>query len=208
MRSTSRIEYRQNVPFIMTYILNTKIMRSEGMINIDKELFRKTEGKLYRYYGHTRFIEKLRDKALLLTQQKEAIRREMQELKHIQLESDLNMGIDYSMEKIQSSGSSTSVVENQMVKYIERLEKDYKHTIRSIGKINSRIREIELEMQNIGYNISLLGEEDKRFLELKYGDKKNILQISLKLNIAQATAYRKREELIQAISEYDNMLLK
>ncbi|UFH63877.1 transcriptional regulator [Clostridium cadaveris] len=178
------------------------------MINIDKELFRKTEGKLYRYYGHTRLIEKLRDKVMLLTQQKEAIRREMQELKHIQLESDLNMGIDYSMEKIQSSGTSTSVAENQMVKYIERLEKDYKHTIRSIGKINSRIREIELEMQSIGYNISLLGEEDKRFLELKYGDKKNILQISLKLNIAQATAYRKREELIQAISEYDNMLLK
>ena len=54
----------------------------------------------------------------------------------------------------------------------------------------------------------MLQEEDKRFLELKYGDKKNILQISLRLNIAQATAYRKREELVEVIAEYENTFLK
>ncbi|WP_368235647.1 hypothetical protein [Clostridium perfringens] len=56
-------------------------------------------------------------------------------------------------------------------------------------------------------NLSTLNEEDRRFIELKYGDDKSILAISQSLNIAQATAYRKMEEIIELVEEFKNTLL-
>ena len=57
-------------------------------------------------------------------------------------------------------------------------------------------------------NVEQLNEEDKRFIELKYGDKENLLYISIKLNMSKTTAYRKREEIVENIAEYEeNMKL-
>ena len=61
------------------YSHNPKIMRSEGMINIDKELFRKTEGKLYRYYSKDKHEKSLKEKLNLLNNQIEAINKELRE---------------------------------------------------------------------------------------------------------------------------------
>ena len=62
-------------------------------------------------------------------------------------------------------------------------------------------------VSNMDLNLSTLNEEDRRFIELKYGDEKSILSISQSLNIAQATAYRKREEIIELVAEFKNTLL-
>ena len=78
---------------------------------------------------------------------------------------------------------------------------------KKILKSRAKLREIERYVDHMDRNIKMLQEEDKRFLELKYGDKKNILQISMILNIAQATAYRKREELVEVVAEYENTFL-
>ncbi|WP_415330922.1 hypothetical protein [Clostridium perfringens] len=56
-------------------------------------------------------------------------------------------------------------------------------------------------------NLSTLNEEDRRFIELKYGDEKSILAISQSLNIAQATAYRKREEIIELVADFKNTMM-
>ena len=57
-------------------------------------------------------------------------------------------------------------------------------------------------------NVEQLNGEDKRFIELKYGDRKNLLYISIKLNMSKTTAYRKREEIVENIAEYEeNMKL-
>ncbi|MGG7144905.1 transcriptional regulator [Clostridium nigeriense] len=171
---------------------------------MDKELFRKTEGKLYRYYESKKKIYSI----------KEDIARLEREIKTIEYDiRHSNVTIDYYQngigiqERVQSSSTGTSYAENEMCKQIERLEKEHVEKTKKVLKNRSKIRDMERYIDYIDRNIRMLQEEDKRFLELKYGDKKNILQISMRLNIAQATAYRKREELVEAVAEYENTFL-
>ena len=172
---------------------------------MDKELFRKTERKLYRYYESKKSIYCIKDEIARLE-------REL-----VTIEYDIrhsNVTIDYYQngigiqERVQSSSTGTSYAESEMCKQIERLEREHLEKTKKILKNRAKIRELEKYISYMDRNINLLGEEDKRFLELKYGDKKNILQISLRLNIAQATAYRKREELVEVVAEYENTFLK
>lgn len=172
---------------------------------MDKELFRKTEGKLYRYYESKKKIYNI----------KEDIARLEREIKTIEYDiRHSNVAIDYYQngigiqERVQSSSTGTSYAENEMCKQIERLEKEHVEKTKKLLKNKAKIRELERYIDYMDRNIRMLQEEDKRFLELKYGDKKNILQISMRLNIAQATAYRKREEIVEVIAEYENTFLK
>lgn len=170
---------------------------------MDKELFRKTEGKLYRYYKYKMDIKRISSNIELLENKKAKIEEDIK---------STNVNIDYYQngiginERVQSSNTGTSYAEAEMCKQIEKLEREHVLVVKRIFKNKARIRELESFINNMERNIEMLNEEDKRFIELKYGDKKNILQISLKMNMAQMTAYRKRDEIIKAIAEYDNLL--
>lgn len=171
---------------------------------IDKNIFRKTEAELYRYFDYKKEIIKLQNK----------IKYQRDRLSKIELDiKSVNVTIDYYQngvgisERVQTSPSGSSFVEEQMCKEISKLEKEYLIINKKILKNNHRLREVEGYINNMEINLSTLSEEDIRYIELKYGDKKSILAISQKLNIAQATAYRKREEIISNIAEFENTLL-
>lgn len=61
-------------------------------------------------------------------------------------------------------------------------------------------------ISNMDFNITMLNEESKRFLELKYSDKAKVVEISRKMNMAAATVYRIREEMIEDIENFMNIL--
>lgn len=171
---------------------------------IDKNIFRKTEAELYRYFDYKKEIIKLQNK----------IKYQRDRLSKIELDiKNVNVTIDYyqngvgTSERVQTSPSGSSFVEEQMCKEISKLEKEYLIINKKILKNNHRLRDVEGYINNMEINLSTLSEEDRRYIELKYGDKKSILAISQKLNIAQATAYRKREEIISNIAEFENTLL-
>lgn len=165
---------------------------------MDKEIFRKTEGKLYRYYESKKKIYRIKEDIASLEKEIETIEYD---IRHSNVIIDYYQNGIGIQERVQSS-SSTSYAENEMCKQIERLEKEHVEKTKKILKSRAKLREIERYVDYMDRNIKMLQEEDKRFLELKYGDKKNILQISMILNIAQATAYRKREELVEVVAEY------
>ena len=171
---------------------------------IDKNIFRKTEAELYRYFDYKKEIIKLQNK----------IKYQRDRLSKIELDiKSVNVTIDYYQngvgisERVQTSHSGSSFVEEQMCKEISKLEKEYLIINKKILKNNHRVRDLEEYVDNMEINLSTLNEEDRRYIELKYGDKKSILSISQHLNIAQATAYRKREEIIKAVAEFKNTLL-
>ena len=171
---------------------------------MDKELFRKTEGKLYRYYQSKKKIRELNNEISSLEYHKERVEYDIRQA---------NVTIDYYQngtglqERVQSSTSGSSYAEIEMCKEIEKLEREHLRINKKILKIKAKIRELEEFIRHMNENVEQLNEEDKRFIELKYGDKKSMIYISMKLNMAQATTYRKREELIESIAEYENTLL-
>lgn len=174
---------------------------------IDKEVFKKTEGRLYRYYKQLKFIQKLKRKIDLLYDQKEQVEKEKVELRNLRVEIGNNMGIDYSRDKVQASSSGSSEVERGVIKYIDDLDKEEERILRKILKTNAKIRTIEMELWDIEYNLNMLNEELRRFVEWKYGEKKSIEWISIEMyGGARMTAYRKREEVIENIAQFTNII--
>lgn len=170
---------------------------------MDKELFDKTESMLYRYFNSKKKIVAINNEISNLIYRRDKVEYD---IKHA------NVAIDYYQngigiqERVQSSPSGSSYAENQMCKEIEKLEREHLQLNKIILRRKAKIREMEAFINHMDNNISQLNEEDKRFLELKYGDGKNPIQISMILNIAQATAYRKRDELVEIVAEYENTL--
>lgn len=171
---------------------------------MDKELFRKTEGKLYRYYKSKSKIYRLKNEISFLESKLKRIESYIK---------NTNVTIDYYQngagisERVQTSSSGSSYAETEICREIEKLEKNHVYTYKKILKLKAKIEELEEFIFHMEANIGQLNEEAKRFLELKYGDEKNLIYISMTLNMSKTTAYRKREELVENIASYDDSLL-
>jgi len=171
---------------------------------LDKDLFKKTEGRLYRHYRNKKEIEKLKSRVVLLWKQKEQIEQDIR---------TTNVKIDYYQsgmalgERVQTSSTGTSYAEREIIKAIEKLERELIQKKKKILKLEARIREKEEQIADMDYNISMLSEEYKRFLEWKYGERKSIDWIATEMyGGARTTAYRKREELVESIAQWCNIV--
>lgn len=171
---------------------------------LEKDLFKKTEGRLYRHYRNIKEIDKLKSRVALLLKQKEQIENDIR---------STNVKIDYYQsgvgfgERVQTSSAGTSYAEREIIKAIEKLEKELVHKKRKILKLNARIREKEEQITDMDYNISMLSEEYKRLLEWKYGEGKSLDWIATEMyGGARTTAYRKREELVESIAQWCNIV--
>lgn len=87
------------------------------------------------------------------------------------------------------------------MKEIERVR-----IVKQILKTKDKKRELENYISNMDFNINMLNEESKRFLELKYSDKAKVIAIAQKMNMAVATVYRIREEIVEKIANFMNII--
>lgn len=173
---------------------------------MDKELFKKVEGRLYRYYSQLRLIDKLKHNVVVLYKQLEAIESDLRTT-NIKIDPVESRSIDYSKERVTSTNTGTSYAENEIIKAIEKLEKEYMYKKRKLLKLHAKIRLMEEELEDMNYNISLLSDEAKIFIELKYGDKKSVNWIGdFKYGGARTTAHRRREQIIMDIASCSNFV--
>lgn len=176
------------------------------MINLlEKDLFKKTEGRLYRHYRNKKEIEKLKSRVVLLWKQKEQIEQDIR---------TTNVKIDYYQsgmalgERVQTSSTGTSYAEREIIKAIEKLERELIQKKKKILKLEARIREKEEQIADMDYNIQMLNEEYKRLIEWKYGERKSIDWIATEMyGGARTTAYRKRDELVESIAQWCNIIV-
>lgn len=168
---------------------------------MEDELFRKTENQLYRYYRYKNKIQKQIRKVEILEQQIENLDNQMRNVhKYINLDT-MPPGAGIS-DGVQSSISGSSYMEKQMEKEVDKLEKRKVEKIKSKIKTESKIMDMQSFIRIMDTNIEMLDEEDKRFVEYFYGSDKNVPYIAMQLNMAQATAYRKREDLVKNIADF------
>ena len=166
----------------------------------NKEYFKKVEEMLYKYYDNKKSISKYKSSVVILYKHQEQLKQEMKEPKGLELTAYDGMGIDYAKDIVTFSSDNAGSAEKETIRYINNLEKDYKYIVQKIIKQNTKIRELELEIYNVEFNVNMLSEEFKRFVELKYRDKKSVDWIAVEMyGGARSTAYRKREEIIDSI---------
>lgn len=167
---------------------------------MEEKLFKKTEEQLYRYYEYKNKIYKLERKVEDLEEQIQKIDNQMRNVhKYIHLDTDLPA--TGTGEKVQTSISGTSYMEKQMEQEVTKLEKRKIEKIKSKIKTENKISDMKSFIKIMDTNIEHLLEEDKRFIEYLFGSKASIPYIAIKLNMAQATAYRKKDDLIENIAD-------
>jgi predicted nucleic acid-binding Zn-ribbon protein len=167
---------------------------------ITEEVFRKTEGRLYRYYWQRRQIDKLKHMVVVLWKQLQSIEQDIKQT-NVTIEPE-SRSFDYSKVRVQTSNDGSSYAENEIIKELDKLHREWQRTKRRILKINAKIREFEKEIADIGYVISLLNEECKQFVELKYGESKSLYEIADRLNMGKSTAGRRREEIVEDVAKW------
>lgn len=171
---------------------------------MDKTLFEETEKALYKYFKYKKKIYKLEGRAKYLENRLDVIEEDIK---------NANVTIDYYQngtgisERVQTSSKGTSFAEEQICREIGKLEREHIIIMKKLFRTRADIRYLNDYVSNMDLNLNTLNEEDRRFVELKYGDKKSILAISQSLNIAQATAYRKREEVVYKVADFKNTMM-
>lgn len=162
---------------------------------MNKEIFKRIEGKLYNYYKEKKMIYILKDNILNLEKRLEEVK---QDIKYINVSVDDYKSAGFG-ERVQTSLKAGSTFENQICTEIGKLEQEYTFMLRKILKTKRQLRESKNYIKTFNNKLESLGEEDKRFLELKYSSKESMVAIARKLNIAEITAYRKREDILSKL---------
>lgn len=171
---------------------------------MDKEMFKKIEWKLYRYFEKDKKIKSIQDKIDLLE-------------KHIKLINEKIKNIDISIpvesrsinfdEKVQVSSDGTSYAERTMINIIDRLERETINNKNEIIKLEELIRKTKEDNKILDNYIVYLNNDYKKFLEYKYKDKLKNWQIANKLNMSEVTCTRVKRDLINDISRWENSFL-
>ena len=157
----------------------------------EKSEYQKVEGKLYDYYKYKNEIGKLKNTMELLEKQIVDID---EHIRNLPLDTDLP-SVEIG-ERVQTSRCGTSYFEKQLDSEVTQLEKEKIDKIKRIYRIDSKIRSMEDFINEMDYSISLMDDEDKKFIELKYKQGKRATSIALEMNISQATLYRRKNKII------------
>ncbi len=166
---------------------------------ISEELFRKTEGSLYRHYRQLKEIDKLKNRVQVLSIQKERIRQDLRET-NITLEPE-SRSIEFG-ERVQSSSTGESYAERSLVREIVRLEAEWKYVRRRIIRNNIRIRELEAQIADMEFIIRKFASEYRSFIALRYCEGNALDTIARKLNMSKATASRERKDIVETIAKW------
>lgn len=167
---------------------------------MDKELFRKTESKLYRYFNKDKQEKALRDKLALLDKQIESIDRDLREC-NVSIEPSLSA--QQYTERIQTSSDGASYAEKEIMRVTEL--KIRRKTQKQLEKENvlEQLDNIEIESNEIEWKIRDFNGELKKLLELKYKKKYNEEKIAQEMHLNQSQVNRRKQQIINKILMWD-----
>lgn len=173
---------------------------------IKKEVFKKTEGMLYRYFKDKRDMDMIQHKILVLENKKNKLEYILKSTDISSLEcmnGDIK-GISYESEKVQTSVGKESYFEKVLLKEIDNLERECMHINKKIIKLKIKATEKEARISEIEYVLKQLSEEARIFIDLKYVEGASFYKIAHKLNMSKSTAERRRGEIIEDIAKFYN----
>lgn len=167
---------------------------------IDKDTFRKTEKKLYNYFGKNKKINSIKLKVSLLKRQIEDIESKLKNV-NVSIPEESN-SITYE-ERVQTSPDGVSYAERTLMRITDKLISEKARKEEEITDLEEELRDIEADNIIMDDNIRCLNEEDKKFLKIKYEEKKKDWQIGFKLGISQSSATRIRQGLVENVARWE-----
>lgn len=167
---------------------------------MNRELFKKTEDKLYNYFKQENKISTLRHRIDILEKQIFEIAQDLKKCNvSIEVESS-NLRFE---ERVQSSSDRTSYAEREVIRITDLKLKRKLDKELEVERIKEEIENIELDNAILDYNLKYLNREMYNLLMLKYKQKLNETQISFAMNISQSQVNKIKQKVIADIINWE-----
>lgn len=167
---------------------------------MEKDSLKRTEEKLFKYYNDKKKIHKLERMSEDLEEQIKKIDNQIRNV-HNYITLDTDLPAVGTGERVQTSISSSSYMEREMENEVTKLEKRKVQKIKEKISIENNISDIQSFIRSMETNLEYLSEEDKRLVEFLYGEKMKVPYVAMILNQAQATCYRRKEDVLENIAD-------
>ncbi|MEY7998627.1 transcriptional regulator [Clostridium sp. Mt-5] len=173
---------------------------------MDKETFKKTEGKLYGYFRDLKEMELLEIDCRELQDQEESIQWDIKHC-NVYVSPDSHMSPSFS-ERVQTSPTGESVAEKGIVREIEKLEDELEYVSGKLRRNRARIRQLKRNIAPLKKVLTVppLSKEMMDFVIYKYKINKSINWIANEMyGGVRSTAYRRRGEILEDIVKWESL---
>ena len=171
------------------------------MNKISDGAFKKTEGLLYRHYKNIKTKDRILNETERLNRSIQGIHRDMESLKD---DIDGIRGISYEGVSVQTSENLIGIPERQIMELQEQmgiLILELERKTRKIYKNQAKIRELDENIGYIEYATEGFKEQEKQYIEYKYGEGCSFRHIARQLPMSVDTARRRRGEIVKEVAE-------
>ncbi len=200
-RGRKRIKGRIDIDRIINLAAGIKVgYMNRRTLMLDKKLYSKTEGRLYRYFRDIEEIDKLENRCMELEKAEESLRQDIRNT-NVSIDAELGMAIGYE-ERVQISTTGTSRAEQGIIKEIERMQREWKQTRKQILKNHARIREIQRQNADMNYLFRNMATEYKLIAEMKYKEKLSLERIGERVCIDKSNVKRKKDKIVRDASKF------
>lgn len=153
-------------------------------------------GRIKKYYSSLKQIEFLEGELERLERKKEKYIKDMETDKiHIEV---LNFAVNYSDCKVKGS-SQTSPIEKGLDLAFERVEKSLSLVVKRINCIKLEIELIEISIDSIRKSISLLDDDCRRYIELRYRDNNFNYEIENAMHLSRMQVQGLKNRALRAL---------
>lgn len=117
-------------------------------------------------------------------------------------------GVSYDRVIVSGGGLPTSFMEKEIERIYRELEQSYKNTENEILRTKGLIRKLEEDSGDMDFYLSMLSEESKSILDMKYKEKKSLYQIAQAVCMSEATISRVLKDIFMDIVRLENYYKK
>lgn len=173
---------------------------------LDKETFKRTEGKMYGYFRDLKEIELLEIDCKELQDQEQSIEWDIKHC-NVYVSPDSHMSPSFD-ERVQTSPTGEGIAEKGIIREIEKLEDELEYVRRKLRRNRARIRELNRNTASVKKVLTVppLSKEMMDFINYKYKLSKSINWITNEMyGGVRSTAYRRREEILEDIVKWERL---
>lgn len=177
-------------------IFDNEVYEGNMPIEMQKE---HTEEKLRDFYRKKLEMERLLHNLQMLCRHKAEILQDIND-SNITLEVAMP-GVDYSKERVQSSNLA-SPQERAVDKAFAELEKKLNSLEAEILDKKNSVRELEREISDMEFLVGQLNDEARRFVDMRYRDRKTIKVVGRALHLSDRALWRLRNDVLEDITKW------
>ena len=164
----------------------------------------KAQKMVQAYYDYESRERLLEEKLIRVERKIEAIRKDIKTC-NVDLDTGVS-SIDYSKPYIQGSNSSSSLIEKQLIREMDKLIRRLESAIREKYKIKAKIINNKEKRDNIEIILNTLSEDERELLKRRYGGFRGEIRpyehIAADMFCSTATVFNKHRRIMQYLENY------